>query len=68
MKWNIKQVSVCSLVLVDEPHLAVIVYTDIIEDLGSETGRVDIKIQRETRRIEKTTQKSGNFSKSNVWH
>ena len=35
----------------------------LIEDLGSETERVDVKIQRETRRIEKTTRKTGNLSK-----
>ena len=38
----------------------------LIEDLGSETERVDVKIQRETRRIEKTTRKSGNISKAVV--
>jgi len=47
---------------VNEPY-PVIVCTGLIEDLDNETGRVDLKIQRETRRIEKTTRKSGNCSK-----
>ncbi|XP_065898402.1 syntaxin-8-like [Dysidea avara] len=34
--------------------------TGMIEDLGGETERVDLRIQRETRRIETTTRKRGN--------
>jgi len=32
----------------------------LIDDLGTETERVDLRIQRETRRIETTTRKKGN--------
>lgn len=41
--------------------------TGLIEDLGDETERVDLKIQRETRRIEKTTRKSGSLSKQTLY-
>ena len=43
-----------------QSHLTVM-HAGLIEDLGNETERVDIKIQRETRRIEKTTRKSGSL-------
>lgn len=48
-----------------QSHSTVSCCTGLIEDLGNDTERVDIKIQRETRRIEKTTRKSGNLG-SNV--
>ena len=62
MKLNIKQVSLMMLLLSGSPYA--IVCTGLIEDLGSETERVDVKIQRETKRIEKTTRKSGNIGKN----
>lgn len=58
MKWTIKQVDM--LMSLSQSHLTVM-HAGLIEDLGNETERVDIKIQRETRRIEKTTRKSGNL-------
>lgn len=38
--------------------------TGLIDEIDSETGKVDVKIQRQTRRIEKTTRKSGNICKT----
>ena len=65
MKLNIKQVSLIML-LSNLPHT--IICTGLIEDLGSETERVDVKIQRETKRIEKTARKSGNIGEHHCVH